>query len=182
MIEVNKITAIVENNGCEIKIYKTKNHITTISNMEIQVPSLSSLEINSVQYADYCKLIVQNLLENGGITHGGIKLMWQPKEKTEKLTRTTVSALVQGDLIHRLFEMGLEECEILKTIILNDGNFKNGSLSHADVIMSTLIEEKEFRIVTNVKSGQLTKPQLVRLKDEDIDVKFNVTNIRAKLK
>ena len=83
MTKVNRITVMLDEDEARITLYKTNTKLAEISNYDIDIPPFyESGAANKSVYQAYCKEVVMNLLQNGGIEG----YYYEEKQKSEDTT------------------------------------------------------------------------------------------------
>jgi len=194
MTRVNRVTVYVGVEHGEtslITLCKNNQKLAEILNADIEVPNFSdSCTENKNTYQSYCKDLVINLLQNGGIED----FYYEEKEHTDDnevrkygtstfkiaaLNRLNeqLEAMLEGKGIGVVMNQYANEPEITERY--KDGNVKFG---YVDAVVNIEDEKRRMDITIRceIKSGQICKPKKFELNNEEYPL--NATSIARLLK
>ena len=178
---VNRITVNVDKatDDTVISLYKTNTLLGTINADDLEIDSFQKSGVSIKAYQAYCKDIVVNLLDNGGIDG----FYYDPKEEREGV-KYDISAFgkacmeyvgnVIGDSHNwkRTFTDNVTQVDQY-----NDKYIKNAKGSFEIMITGFGIK---LQILAEIKSGQMCRPRLFVY--NGIEHTFNITNINKVIK
>lgn len=188
---VNRITAVFNTeDGVTMTLYRTHTKLLELSNKDIAVDSFKeSGTVNKPAYMLYCKETLVNLLENGGVTG----YYYDPKNNSEQSKSGIPSKFNEGTFIDwaKTTVMGILDGMDLGENIVPDicdvemmahvtERYKDGNIKYASVNVPVRFNSVLAKVPVDIKSGQLTKPKKIEVKDEMKG--FNPTTIKALVK
>ncbi len=173
MIRINRVAV---NIGIEpgdltiISLYRTNTKLVEITNNVLDIPDFIESDTDRNTYQSYCKDVVVNLLENGGIEG----YYWEPKaqgdeSQTKKYDRSTfrnesiakvceiLDAIIDGTEIK--YEVNkFKGDDVNVTDKYKDMHIKYGD---TDVIVTITNNGKTIQVTIKceIRSGQLCKPK-----------------------
>lgn len=192
MIRVNRLTVYVDTNRGEpsfITLYRTNTRLAEISNRDIKIPDFSESDVDKDTYRSYCRDVVTNLLENGGIED----FYWEPKhtdtEDTGVVRKFSPNTFRQAAIskVKEILDQMLVDTGITYTINeykdsdvdvkerYKDLNVKFGS---TNIVIDLKMSDKPIQIVVMVelRSGQMCKPKTFTMNDGS-SKQLNITTI-----
>lgn len=178
---VNRITVNVDKHTDDtiISLYKTNTLLGTINADDLEIESFHRSGVSMKAYQAYCKDIIINLLDNGGIEG----YYYDPKEEREGVkydASTFGSACMEyvGNVIGDNYDWKRTYAdEMLQTEQYNDKYIKNAKGSFEVVINGFDIR---LQIIAEIKSGQMCRPRTFIY--DGIEHTFNITNINKIIK
>lgn len=179
---VNKITVTVDKKYGDVKIslYKTNELLGTLSDYDLELPDFQTSGVSLKAYQSYCKDYVIELLNNDGIPG----YYYEPKTEGQSVKYDPGSFKkgiieyidgVIGDRYEYIIPPFTERIE--STERYKDGYIKN-AVGEVDVRIKTY--DVQFTVISEIKSGQLCRPKVIKYKDEEFS--FNITSINRIIK
>lgn len=171
---VNKVSAIFEDDNVRISLYRTNIKLVETTSYSLGVPPFSECGMPSkTLYINYCKDLIINLLENGGIDG----YYYEPKQisDTQKydksgFTHGAIKSLSEIlDSLQIKYEMrGEPDVEIIE-------KYKDNYVKDAKTDIRVKIGNNIVTIPVEIKSGQMCKPKI--FKTEENEFSLNITNL-----
>jgi hypothetical protein len=180
-IRVNKITVRVNmrDNDTTISLYRTNQLLGTLTEDELHIESFEEAGVSIKAYQMYCRDIVTNLLDNGGIKG----LYYEPKsesttikytignfrEKCREYVKTTIG---------EAYEFQMTQNDIEHTV----DRYKDNYIKDAVVDFEVLLKQYNirFKVRAEIKSGQACRPRIFIYNNTESN--FNVTNVNRIIK
>ena len=197
MTRVNKVTVYIGERfePSIITLYRTNTKLAEITNEQLEIPDFHESKVDRNTYQQYCKDVVINLLENGGIEG----FYWEPKHvednpdggqavrkfntstfRSEAVSRLSaiMDAMIDGtDItyeINKFKDDGVEVKERYK-----DMNVKYGS---TDITMTATGKKSEaVKVTVELRSGQMCKPKIFTMSDGTTK-QLNITTLNRMLR
>lgn len=198
--KVNKVTATInqDTGDTTITLYNNNQRIGSVSNFDIEVPIYEDCGIpNKSKYLSYCKDVIINLLQNGGVEgfyyeykHVDDANNGKPSKFDKSLFITRSRAMINELLDDMLYERQEYTYRVSDNNKYDGSNaeitqkYKDGYVKYGNADYTVTVthggEDKVFTVSSYIKSGQLCKPKIM-VYDEN-EVGFNVTNITKMFK
>lgn len=178
---VNRITVNINKSSDDtiISLYKTNTLLGTINSDDLEIESFSKSGVSAKAYQAYCKDIVINLLDNGGIEG----YYYDPKEE-------------RAGVKYGMSEFASACMEYVSSIIGDNYDWKrthndetleieqygDGYIKNAKGLFEISINGYELRlgILAEIKSGQMCRPRTFTYDDKEYTL--NITNINRIVK
>lgn len=181
-VRVNKITVTVDKKYGNVKIslYKTNELLGTLDEYDLDLPSFLTSGVSLKAYQSYCKDYVIELLNNDGIPG----YYYEPKAEGRSIKYDSSSFKkgiieyidgVIGDRYEYIIPSFTERIE--STERYKDGYIKN-AVGEVDVKIESY--NVIFTVVSEIKSGQLCRPKIIKFKGNEYS--FNITSINRIIK
>ena len=195
LMRVNKVTVYVGTEVGErsvITLYRTNSKLAEITNNKLDIPDFIDADVDKNTYQAYCKEVVINLLENGGIEG----YHWEPKQtesdtttvrkfdsstfRTEAISRVVEildSLTADTDITHDVIKFRDDGVDI--TDRYKDKNIKFGS-TNVTVNIKRYDTTIQATIAVEIRSGQMCKPKIFTI--DGIQHQLNITTLTRMFK
>lgn len=180
-VRVNKITVNVDskNNETSISLYRTNKLLGTVTEDELHIMTYTESGVSVKAYQMYCRDIVINLLDNGGIPG----YYYEPKSESVSV-KYSMSEFREkckeyvGNIIGELYEFTMTYDDIQHSIEqYKDKYIKNARVDFGISLMQYNIR---LKICAEIKSGQMCRPRTFI--HNGVEYNFNITNINRVIK
>jgi hypothetical protein len=177
---VNRITVNIDKNTDDtvISLYKTNTLLGVINADDLEIDSFQKSGVSAKAYQAYCKDIVINLLDNGGIDG----YYYDPKEertgmKYDASSFATACMEYVSNVIGDNYEWKRTQNDEVDLEQYGDNFIKNGR-----GLFEIRIEgyDAKLKIIAEIKSGQMCRPRAFIFQDKEYT--FNITNINRIIK
>ena len=192
MQRVNRISVSVGSDKDEcsmISLYKTNTKVAELTNRDIDVPDFKDSGTDRNTYQSYCKDVVTNLLQNGGIEGYYFDAKQDSSNETsgKKYGTAEFEAEAVKSVQNMLAEMteGTDITYIVSTYNnftdvadrYGDGNVKFGLvIVRASITRgANTLNSRNIEVLVELKSGQMCKPKEFTMGSEKYQ--FNITSI-----
>ena len=178
---VNRITVNIDKrtDDTTISLYKTNTLLGIINADDLDIESFQRSGVSAKAYQAYCKDIIINLLDNGGIDG----YYYDPKEERAGVkygVSEFASACIEyvGNIIDDNYEWRRTHNDNMITV----DQYGDGYIKNAKGIIEIMLTEHDLKlqIVGEIKSGQMCRPRVFIHKDTEYT--FNITNINRIVK
>ena len=172
---VNRITVNVNKyDETTISLYKTNTLLGTLTEEDLNLPTLDNSGVSLKAYQMYCKDFVIELLNNDGIPG----YYYEPKIENESVKYDN-SAFKRGvvDYINSLLEDRYEYTIPMTERIDVTERYKDKCIKNAIGEFDVRLTQYDVKLVviSEIKSGQLCRPRII--KHDDTEYSFNITNV-----
>lgn len=180
-IKVNKITVNVDKkqDSTIISLYKTNQLLGTIDVDDLDIDSFQKSGVSLKAYQAYCKDIIINLIDNGGVQ--GFR--YEPKEEYESV-KYDVSAMRNkcSEYIANIFGDKYEHKMNFDDVELEIEKYKDMYIKNAIVKFGVSIIDYGINIYVQmeIKSGQACRPKV--FEHNGSQYQFNITSINHIIK
>lgn len=175
-IRVSKISVNVDKRCDDVKIslYKTNDLLGILTDEDLNLPPFSMSEVSMKAYQAYCRDLVIELLNNGGIPG----YYYEPKSEGSSIKYDNAG-----------FKSGIEKYiesvigdkygyTIPMTERLNvEERYKDGYIKNATAEFDVRLTQYDIKItvLAEIKSGQLCRPRTMKYGEDEYS--FNITNV-----
>lgn len=180
-IRVNKITVNIDskNNDTTISLYRTNQLLGSMTEDELHIQSFRDSGVSIKAYQMYCKDVVTNLLDNGGIEG----FYYEPKTDATSIKYTTNDFRNKcRDYIKSVVGDTYEFTMTQNDIEHNVDRYKDKYIKDAIIDFEVLLKQYNirFKVRAEIKSGQACRPKVFIYNNTEFN--FNVTNINKIVK
>lgn len=175
-IRVNRIAVNVDKKYDDIRVslYKNNELLGILTEEDLELPLYSKSGVSIKAYQMYCKDLVIELLNNGGIPG----YYYEPKLENQSI-KYDRSGFKNGikDYVESIIGDRYEyEMPMTERYDVHD-RYKDGYIQNAIGEFDVKLTQYGIKIVVlgEIKSGQLCRPRTIR--HNDIEYGFNITNI-----
>jgi hypothetical protein len=180
-IRVNKITVSVDtkDNDTKISLYRTNQLLGSLTDDELHIESFEESGVSVKAYQMYCKDVVINLLDNGGIKG----FYYEPKTEATSIKytisefRNKCKDYITG-VVGDTYEFNMTQNDIEHSI----DRYKDKYIKDATVDFEVLLKQYNirFKVRAEIRSGQACRPKVFIYNNTEFN--FNVTNINKVVK
>ena len=174
-IKVNRITVNVNKyDETIVSLYKTNTLLGTLTEADLNIPSLTDSGVSLKAYQMYCKDLVIELLNNEGVPG----YYYEPKSEGESIKydnstfRRGVANYISS-LLEDRYEYSILMTERIDVTERYNDRFIKNAIGEFDVLLTQY--DVRIVIVSEIKSGQLCRPKIIRYDDNEYS--FNITNV-----
>lgn len=169
---VNRIAVYVgdRHDKSIITLYRTNTRLVELTNDMVGIPDIHESGVDRNTYMQYCKDVIINLLENGGIEG----FHWEPKKiergnngepithkfnsgafRSEAVSRVSaiMDELVDGSDIKYRIDMFADDTVDIKE------RYKDMNVKYGSTIITVNIGGGSIKIPIEIRSGQICKPK-----------------------
>lgn len=178
---VNRITVNIDkqNDDTVISLYKTNTLLGIINADDLGIESFKKSGVSAKAYQLYCRDVVINLLDNGGIDG----YYYDPKEEREgiKYDASSLATACMGYIENVIGDNYNWKRTHNDDISIID-QYSDNYIKNARGLFGIRIEgyEANIKVVAEIKSGQMCRPRsFIYNNDEYV---FNITNINRLMK
>ena len=179
MERVNKITVTVEEFNTRICLWRTNLKLAELTSDDFEIPPFDMLDdINKNVYINYCRDFVQDLLENGGVEG----FYYEEKQSTGQQTKFSTSEFMSEsrrrikEAIKNWFDEEPKMIEYEDQYVVSE-KYKDGTPKNISGTFKVRFRNREFTVLNDMKSGQVTSPKRLIYKEENMP--FNMTTIKS---
>lgn len=185
MIRINKVTVNIgdDYDPATISLYRTNTKLAEITSDMLDIPLLCDVpEVGKVKYQQYCKDMVINLLENGGIEG----YYWEPKkeqvsEDGKPIVRKFNKSAFRQEAVNKLSAI-LEQMGVKFTInqfaddtVEVTEKYKDGNIKYGSTVIQAKVNSTTIKVLFELRSGQMCKPKQYQVDNQTYAL--NTTNI-----
>lgn len=175
-IRVSKISVNVDKKYDDVKIslYKTNELLGILTDEDLNLPPFSTSEVSIKSYQSYCRDLVIELLNNGGIPG----YYYEPKSESNSIKydnsgfKSGIEKYVES-IIGNKYGYTMPMTERLNV----EERYKDGYIKNATAEFDVRLTQYDikFVILAEIKSGQLCRPKTIKYNDNEYS--FNITNV-----
>ena len=179
-VRVNKITVTVDKKYVKISLYKTNELLGTLDEYDLDLPSFLTSGVSLKAYQSYCKDYVIELLNNDGIPG----YYYKPKAEGRSIKydpssfKKGIIEYIDGVIGDRYEYIILSFTERIESTERYKDRYIKNAVGEVDVRIKTY--DVQFTVISEIKSGQLCRPKVIKYKDEEFG--FNITSINRIIK
>jgi hypothetical protein len=180
-VRVNKITVNVDikDDYTTISLYRTNKLLGSLQEDELGIESFGKSGVSLKAYQMYCRDIVINLLDNGGIKG----YYYEPKSESESVKygmgqfRSACSDYI-SDILGDGYEFTMTQNDIEHEI----EQYSDKYIKDARVDFEVLLRQYNirFKVCAEIKSGQMCRPKTFIYNNNEYNL--NITNINKVVK
>jgi hypothetical protein len=180
-LRVNRITVNIDkqNDDTVISLYKTNTLLGTINADDLEIDSFKRSGVSAKAYQLYCRDIVINLLDNGGIDG----YYYDPKDEREgvKYDATSFATACMG-YVENVLGDNYNWKRTYNDEVSSMEQYSDNYIKNAKGLFEIRIEgyEVSLQIVAEIKSGQMCRPRAFMHNGNEYT--FNITNINRLMK
>lgn len=175
-IRINKISVTVNKKYDEVRIslYKTNDLLGILTEDDLDLPTFSASGVSIKAYQAYCKDLVIELLNNGGIPG----FYYEPKSENQsiKYDQSTFKIGVAEYISSVLDDRYEYKIPMTERIDVTE-RYKDGYIKDAIGEFDVKLTQYDINIVviSEIKSGQLCRPKIIKY--DNAEYSFNITNV-----
>jgi hypothetical protein len=175
-IRVNRITVNVDtkSNDTTISLYRTNQLLGALTDDQLHIESFNEAGVSVKAYQMYCRDIVINLIDNGGIKG----FYYEPKSESVAVKYTIGNLMKKCEeyvqtIIGETYEFQMTQNNIEHMV----DRYKDKYIKDATVDFEVLLKQYNirFKVRMEIKSGQACRPRIFIYNGTELN--FNITNI-----
>lgn len=180
-IKVNRIAVNVNvaEDTTDVTLYKNNTPLGFIPEDSLEIPTFSNSGVSLKAYQLYCKDIVENLLENGGIPGFYYEPKEEPTGEKSEPIKYDVSEFRKktAEYIKKVLGDDYEFTMTDEDNRINIEQYADMFIKNARIDFGVTIKEPRISLMIcgEIKSGQMCRPRMMIYNGQEM--KFNITNV-----